>query len=57
MKTIIEIPQQEKKEKLIGFKLTDSEQQKVKDFCAEKKVSLTFLMRTALKNIIPNFEN
>lgn len=55
MKTLIEVPKQEKKEKLVAFKLTSSEHLKVKKFCTAKKVSFTYLMRTALKNTIPNF--
>lgn len=57
MKAKIEIPKMEQKANLIGLKITDSELKKVKNFCAKKKVSQTFLLRFALKQIIPNFEN
>lgn len=57
MKAKIKIPKMEQKANLIGLKITDSELKKVKNFCAEKKVSQTFLLRFALEQIIPNFKN
>lgn len=51
----IEIPAKETKHKILGFKASPSEVNKLKTFCVNQKVTQSEFIRFAIRQYIPNF--
>jgi hypothetical protein len=51
----INIPRKEARQRLIGFKASNSEVRRIKSFCRKNQISQSDFFRYAVKQIISNF--
>lgn len=55
MRKSVKLPETIKRQNILAFKVSDNEQNKIKEFCKQNRVTQSSLIRFALKKIMPNF--